>query len=39
MRNAGDGYGEDELFRAGAFQVFRDTADRHMYLDELGVLL
>jgi HAD superfamily hydrolase (TIGR01509 family) len=32
------GYGEDELFRAGAFRVFRDTADLHNYLDELGVL-
>ncbi len=32
------GYGEDELFRAGAFRVFRDAADPHKYLDELGVL-
>jgi HAD superfamily hydrolase (TIGR01509 family) len=32
------GYGEDELTRAGAFRVFRDTADLHSYLDELGVL-
>ena len=32
------GYGEDELTRAGAFRVFRDTADLHNYLDELGVL-
>jgi len=32
------GYGEDELFRAGAFRVFRDTADLHNYLDELGLL-
>ena len=32
------GYGEDELFRAGAFRVFRDAADLHIYLDELGVL-
>jgi HAD superfamily hydrolase (TIGR01509 family) len=32
------GYGEDELIRAGAFRVFRDTADLHIYLDELGVL-
>ncbi len=32
------GYGEDELIRAGAFRVFRDTADLHSYLDELGVL-
>jgi HAD superfamily hydrolase (TIGR01509 family) len=32
------GYGEDELVRAGAFRVFRDVADLHNYLDELGVL-
>jgi HAD superfamily hydrolase (TIGR01509 family) len=32
------GYGEEELFRAGAFRVFRDTAELHKYLDELGVL-
>jgi HAD superfamily hydrolase (TIGR01509 family) len=32
------GYGEDELVRAGAFRVFRDTAELHNYLDELGVL-
>lgn len=32
------GYGEDELIRAGAFRVFRDAADLHNYLDELGVL-
>lgn len=32
------GYGEDELIKAGAFRVFRDTADLHSYLDELGVL-
>ncbi len=32
------GYGEDELIKAGAFWVFRDTADLHSYLDELGVL-
>jgi HAD superfamily hydrolase (TIGR01509 family) len=32
------GYGEDELTRAGAFRVFRDAADFHSYLDELGVL-
>ena len=32
------GYGEDELFRAGAFRVFRDPADLHTYLDELGGL-
>jgi HAD superfamily hydrolase (TIGR01509 family) len=32
------GYGEDALFRAGAFRVFRDPAELHNYLDELGVL-
>jgi HAD superfamily hydrolase (TIGR01509 family) len=32
------GYGEDELTRAGAFRVFRDPADLHTWLDELGVL-
>jgi HAD superfamily hydrolase (TIGR01509 family) len=32
------GYGEDELVRAGAFRVFRDTKDLHQWLDELGVL-
>ena len=32
------GYGEDELIRAGAFRVFRDAADLHNYLDELGVM-
>ena len=32
------GYGDDELTRAGAFRVFRDTAELHNYLDELGVL-
>jgi HAD superfamily hydrolase (TIGR01509 family) len=32
------GYGEDELVRAGAFRAFRDAADLHGYLDELGVL-
>ncbi len=32
------GYGEDALARAGAFRVFRDAADLHGYLDELGVL-
>jgi HAD superfamily hydrolase (TIGR01509 family) len=32
------GYGEDALYRAGAFRVFRDAADLHNYLDELGVL-
>jgi len=32
------GYGEDELSRAGAFRVYRDTAELHLSLDELGVL-
>ena len=32
------GYGEDELTRAGAFRVYRDTADLLESLDELGVV-
>jgi hypothetical protein len=32
------GNGGDELFRAGAFRVFRDASELHKYLDELGVL-
>jgi HAD superfamily hydrolase (TIGR01509 family) len=32
------GYGEDELSRAGAFRVYRDPAELHGSLDELGVL-
>lgn len=32
------GYGADELSRAGAFRVYRDAADLHHSLDELGVL-
>jgi phosphoglycolate phosphatase-like HAD superfamily hydrolase len=32
------GYGEDELNRAGAFRVYRDTAELRSSLDELGVL-
>ncbi|MGE5140595.1 MAG: HAD family hydrolase [Rudaea sp.] len=32
------GYGEDELSRAGAFRVYRDAAELHQSLDELGVL-
>jgi HAD superfamily hydrolase (TIGR01549 family) len=32
------GYGEDELVRAGAFRVYRDTAELDASLDELGVL-
>jgi HAD superfamily hydrolase (TIGR01509 family) len=31
------GYGEDELSRAGAFRVYRETAELHRSLDELGV--
>jgi len=32
------GYGADELSRAGAFRVYRDAAELHKSLDELGVL-
>lgn len=32
------GYGEDELSRGGAFRVYRDTAELHLSLDELGLL-
>jgi HAD superfamily hydrolase (TIGR01509 family) len=32
------GYGEDELTRAGAFRVYRDTEELHESLDELGVI-
>jgi HAD superfamily hydrolase (TIGR01509 family) len=32
------GYGEDELSRAGAFRVYRDPAELHLSLDELGLL-
>ena len=32
------GYGEDELSRAGAFRVYRDPAELHRALDELGLL-
>jgi HAD superfamily hydrolase (TIGR01509 family) len=31
------GYGGDELTRAGAFRVYRDPAELHASLDELGV--
>jgi phosphoglycolate phosphatase-like HAD superfamily hydrolase len=31
------GYGEDELTRAGAYRVYRDAAELHASLDELGV--
>jgi HAD superfamily hydrolase (TIGR01549 family) len=33
------GYGEEELYHAGAFRVFRDIADLTDNLDELGILL
>ncbi|HVJ86583.1 MAG TPA: HAD family phosphatase [Caulifigura sp.] len=33
------GYGEDELSKAGAFRVYRDAAELHRSLDELGVRL
>lgn len=32
------GYGEDELLAAGAYRVYRDAAELHCSLDELGVL-
>jgi len=32
------GYGEDELSQAGAFRVYRDPAELHRSLDELGIL-
>jgi HAD superfamily hydrolase (TIGR01549 family) len=32
------GYGEDELIRAGAFRVYRDTRELRRSLDELGLL-
>ena len=32
------GYGDDELTRAGAFRVYRDPAELHESLDELGVM-
>ena len=31
------GYGEDELLAAGAFRVYRDTAELHDSIDELGI--
>jgi HAD superfamily hydrolase (TIGR01509 family) len=31
------GYGDDELTRAGAFRVYRDPAELHTALDELGI--
>ena len=33
------GYGEEELYHAGAFRVFRDIADLLANLDELGIVL
>jgi HAD superfamily hydrolase (TIGR01549 family) len=33
------GYGWDELTSAGAFRVYRDAADLHRSLDELGVVV
>ncbi|HEV7200040.1 MAG TPA: HAD family hydrolase [Candidatus Limnocylindria bacterium] len=32
------GYGEDELTQAGAFRVYRDTAELDASLDELGIV-
>ena len=31
------GYGQDELERSGAFRVYRDPAELHVALDELGI--
>ena len=33
------GYGEDELRAAGAFRVYRDAAELHASVDELGFTL
>jgi HAD superfamily hydrolase (TIGR01509 family) len=33
------GYGEEELFHAGAFRVYRDVAELLRNLDELGIVL
>jgi HAD superfamily hydrolase (TIGR01509 family) len=33
------GYGEEELYHAGAFRVYRSIADLMQNLDELGILL
>jgi phosphoglycolate phosphatase-like HAD superfamily hydrolase len=33
------GYGEEELYHAGAFRVYRHIADLLQNLDELGILL
>ena len=32
------GYGDDELTRTGAFRVYRDAAELHDSLDELGIM-
>ena len=32
------GYGKDELSQAGAYRVYRDPAELHRSLDELGIL-
>jgi phosphoglycolate phosphatase-like HAD superfamily hydrolase len=31
------GYGADELLEAGAYRVYRDAAELHASLDELGI--
>jgi phosphoglycolate phosphatase-like HAD superfamily hydrolase len=31
------GYGDDELTKAGAYRVYRDAAELHTALDELGL--
>jgi HAD superfamily hydrolase (TIGR01509 family) len=33
------GYGEDELTSGGAYRVYRDAADLHASLDELGITI
>ena len=33
------GYGEEELYHAGAFRVYRNIAELLQNLDELGILL
>jgi len=32
------GYGEEELYHAGAFRMYRNIADMLQNLDELGIL-
>jgi hypothetical protein len=34
-----DGYGEEKLYHAGAFRVYRSIADLLQNLDEPGILL